>query len=884
MSVQRDVDAEVRFHLEARVEELVEQGMARDAARAKALEEFGDVDDTRLRLAEIDRRVARRRSRIEWMHGVRQDVVYAARSLRRTPAVAITIVLTLALGLGANAAMFSLLDVIFLRPPAGVAQPIDLRRVWVRRRFSTGVQFWSGYDYATYDAVARSVADRVSATLYRPPAQLALGRGENAPSAGVSSAAASYFSLLGVKPQLGRFYLADEDRLDSPALVAVVSDAFWKRELGGAADAVGRQITLLNHTFVIIGVAPQGFTGTELDATDIWVPTAALMSTRAAGRMPWWRDQNVNGFQVLMRLAPGAREGELVSRATAAVHAPGLPFEHDTIAVMAFASIIRARGPGELRGEMHVATRLGGVAVIVLLIAVANVVNLLLARAVRRRREIAVRLALGVSRARLVRMLVTESVMLSLVATAAALAAATWGGALLRRLLMPEVRFAESPLHWRVLLFALAVALVAGTLAGLIPAVQSASPDLTSALKAGSREGGVQRSRLREGLVIAQAALSVLLLVGAVLFVRSLHNVKEHDVGYTVDRLLFASVSYATRDSARDAGMSARFLALTPGLAALPGVERVAFTSMRPKAGMSFTSYFPDVGRANKHLPTGMFTAVTPDYFDAIGTKLLRGRTFTRHPGPNAPYEIIVNQAQADAIWANENPIGHCVRFNADTMPCATVIGVAQTALLNSIDETPAAHFYVSIEHSPVATWGASDIVIRAEPAKLAAVQRSMNELLRSDFADGVPRFKTMAQVMEPEYRPWQLGATLFTLFGGLALIVAGVGIYSSVSYAVSQRTHEFGIRVALGARTSDVMRQVLGEGLRTVALGVVLGILMALAAGRLVASLLYGIAASDPAAMATVAVVLLLISLLAALAPAWRAAGADPVRALRAD
>jgi len=869
--------------LDARIEELMGQGIPRDEAHTRAVEEFGDVDATRVRLAEIDRRVARRRSRIEWIEGVGQDITYAVRSLSRTPAVAITIIVTLALGLGVNAAMFSLLDQIFLRPPSGVVQPSAVRLVWTRRRYTSGTQFGSRYDYQAYEAIAHAVAGRGTTTIYRPPAQLPLGHGENAPHAGVSDAAASYFPLLGVKPELGRFYGADEDGLDAPASVAVVSDAFWKRALGGTSDAIGRTITVSNKIFTVIGVAPPDFTGTELDATDIWLPLAAFMPQRRADQMPWWRSLNANGFQILVRLAPGAHDGELASRSTAALRAPGQRFEHDTVAVAAFASIIRARGPGELSGEMHVATRLAGVAAMVLLIACANVVNLLMARAVRRRREIAVRLALGISRARLVRLLVTESVMLALVATVAALAAAIWGGALLRTLLMPEVHFADSPLQWQVFLFAIGVAAVAGVMSGLIPALQAASPDLTIALKAGAREGGVQRSRLRDALVVTQAALSLVLLVGAALFVRSLHNVKERDIGYSVGRLVFGRVGFDTRDSIRDAGMSARLLALEPQLAAIPGVDRVAFTSMRPKNGFSFVDYFPDVGRGKKH-PLGVFTAVTPNYFATSGTKLVGGRTFTAHPGPKAGYEVIVNQAEADAVWPKENPIGHCIRFNADTMPCAMVIGVAETAILNSLDEKPWAQFYVPIEHSPIETWGAETVVLRTAPRQIPSVQRALHDLLRDQFAAGFPRIESMAQVMEPDYRPWKLGATLFTLFGALALVVAGVGIYSSVSYAVSQRTHEFGVRVALGARTADVIRQVVGEGVRVVLVGVVLGILMALATGRLVASLLYGIAPSDPAAMAVVAATLLLIAIAATLQPAWRAGRADPVRALRAE
>ena len=334
-------------------------------------------------------------------------------------------------------------------------------------------------------------------------------------------------------------------------------------------------------------------------------------------------------------------------------------------------------------------------------------------------------------------------------------------------------------------------------------------------------------------------------------------------------------------------------VALHSRLEHVPGVERVAFTSMRPKYGMAFVDYHPDVDTTGRRMPDGIYTAVSSNYFAATGTRLIRGTTFPATALGASPYTVIVNQAMADGIWPNQDPIGHCIYFDRRKRPnqppppppsCSRVIGVAQTALLNSIDEKPRPQFYVSLDNPPLNTWGASELIVRGDPSRLVAIQKAMTEILRSEFVGGIPRLTTMGKAMEPEYRPWQLGATLFTLFGVLALIVAGIGIYSTVSYAVSQRTHEFGVRVALGARAGDVLRQVLGEGLPTVAIGVVIGMLLALAAGRLVASLLYGIAPNDPSAMVVVAVVLLAIAGLAALLPAWRAARADPVAALRAD
>jgi predicted permease len=882
MSVQRDIDTELHFHFDARIEELVAQGLSRDAAHAQAIAEFGDVDKTRADLREIGDRVARRRRRTDTFDALLHDVAYSLRSLRRTPTISITIILTLGLGLGANATMFSLLEGIYLRPPAGVAAPGEIRRVWGERRFRSGTQFWSGYDHTSFRSVEEALGARAMVATYLETTRV-IGRGENAPTVHAAGTAANYFSVLGVKPELGRFYNAQEDGLTDASPVAVISDAFWKNRLAGDPNVLGQQLTLGMDKLTIIGVTAPGFRGIELDAEDLWMPLAIAVGPRATTRPPWWQNPNVNGLQIVLRPGANAHEGELVQRVTQALRQRAIgPFQLYTAAVAEFGAINKARGPGKVSTEMQVAMRLAGVAIIVLLIACANVVNLLLARAVSRRREIAVRLALGISRSRLIRLLVTESVLLSLVAGVAAVVAAQWGGVLLRALLMPKTDWAESPVDWRVLAFALGAALLAGTIAGLVPALQSVSPDLTSSLKASAQDGGTYRSRLRSFLVTSQAALSVVLLVGAVLFLRSLWNVREHDFGYAVPQLAFASVTYDARDSVRDAGFAARIRPLDVQVAAIPGVERVALVQFAPISGFSMTAYFPDADTAAHRKPDGFVTAVSPSYFETIGTKLLRGQTFPAEHG--GPFTTIVNKAMADALWPNEDPIGRCIRFDKPTAPCATVIGVAQTATMVSIDEKPTPRLYVPVDNVPVKLYQWRDLVIRADARRLPGVMAAVRELLRKEFPGSIPRITTMSQVMEPEYRPWDLGAKLFTLFGILALVVASIGVYSTVSYTVSRRTHEFGIRIALGARTADVLGQVIGEGLRTVMFGIGAGIALSLAAGKLVSSLLYGIQPNDPASMTIVVVLLVAIALVASFVPASRAAGSDPVSALRAD
>lgn len=877
MSIHRETDAELRFHFEARIEELIGQGQPPEAARAQAVAEFGDVDDTRDALRRIDRRVARRRSRGEHLAALWQDLRYTARSLRRSPAVSLTIILTLALGIGVNAAMFSLLDVIYFRPPTGVHDAGALRRVWVERRFADGTQYWPGFDHTAFRAMSGSVGGDVEAMVYRGTSKLKLATGDQAPTIAGSSTSANFFKILGVTPQRGRFFAPGEDTPGAEARVAVISDVAWRARFNGDPEIVGKQITVERVPLTIVGVAPPGFRGVDLDATDLWVPLGALYS---GGGTPWWRNANVNGFQVVLRLAPSANEAVLSGRLAGALR--GIDdTRFDSGTVVQLGAINRERGPGKVATEMRVATRLAGVAIVVLLIACANVVNLLLARAMTRRREIAVRLALGISRQRLVRLLLIESVLLGLAAGVSALAAAVWAGALVRRLLMPNVVWAADPLHWRMLLFALLASLVAGILTGLVPALQVATPSLTAGLRSGTRDGGLHRSRLRGALVVAQTALSVLLLVGAALFIRSLANVRARDVGYAVDRLAFATASYDTRDSARDAAYSSRLRALESEVAGIGGVRGVAFTSIQPKWGISFAAYFLDADTALHKKPNAFWSSVTPNYFTVAGSRMLRGRGFDAGDGGRA---IVINKALADAQWPGEDPIGRCVRLETPSSPCTTIVGVVSTAIETRLDEEPSPHIFLPLDPSPIKTWGASTIVLNVEPAMMESVVARLREVMRRQFPGASIRLQTMNELMAPDYRPWELGARLFTLFGLLALVVTSIGVYSTVAYAVTQRTHEFGVRMALGARAGDVVRQVLGEGLRTIAVGVVIGALLALAGGRIIGALLYGIAPSDPVSLGAVAVVLTCVATLAALRPAWRASRADPVSALRAD
>jgi len=592
----------------------------------------------------------------------------------------------------------------------------------------------------------------------------------------------------------------------------------------------------------------------------------------------------VNGFHILMRLAPGTSDATIESRATLALRRPELRRTEDTLVTTRTGSIIAARGPGKKVQEVEIATHLGGVALVVLVIACANVVSLLLARAVRRRREIAMRLALGISRRRLARLVLTETVLLASLAGVAAILAAVWGGLALRGILLPDIHWAESPVDWRVLAGAVTATLLAGLAAGIVPALQSGTTELTEVLKAGAREGYVRRSGVRSVLVVAQVALSVVLLVGAMLFVRSLANVRALGLGFDTDRLVFARVAFDAPDAKRDSLRPVILAELAEKLRAVPGVRSTALTTMRPMAGFSMMEFFPDADTLAHRKPEGMFWAVSAGYFATAGTRIVAGTDFPNVGAAGTPPSVIVNTAMANTMWPGESPLGRCVRFEKPDGRCNAVIGVVETARWGQVIEDATPQFYLPLANMPFSGWSARTIAIRAEPAMAPAVIRSARQMVAAAFPGGDPVVERMSDVVEPDYRPWRLGATLFTMFGLLAGLVAATGIYGVISYAVSQRMHEFGVRVALGAQFADVLRHVLGEGLRTVVVGVGVGVALALAAGRLVAALLYGITPRDPGALATVSVVLLIAAAVAALVPAWRASRVDPLLVLHRE
>jgi putative ABC transport system permease protein len=846
-------------------------------------------DDSRFGNQTYHKEEARRMTWLSWFDLLRQDIGYAWRSIRRTRGVTAMIVITLALGIGVNAATFSVLDQLFLRAPSGVVDPGGIRRIWNKNTRTAGPHFFSpAVAYPQYKVLAEQWGgeDRMAVMLLH--GGMRLGGTLAGASTDVLFTSANYFTLLGIRPAMGRFYTDAEARPGTATRQLVVSHKYWKTHLGADEQIIGKRIKLDTLEWEVLGVAQPGFDGIDLRATATWAPLGSILGAdRPHAEAPTlWDSPRYLSFWTFGRVGDGQNLADFERRATTAMREANrrfYPAYPDTLMTVHAASIIEARGPATAKQEEIIATRLQGVALIVLIIACANVVNLLLARAVGRRREIAVRLALGISRTRLIRLITIEAVLLASVAAVAALLTAWWGGSLLRSQLMVGVVFAQPALHAHVIWATLAVALGCGVIAGVIPAVQFSRPQLTNDLKDGGRTGGRQRSQLRDGLVIAQAALSVMLLVGATLFVRTLQNIEGIDIGFDTGRTIFANMSYDPGKAPPMAERLAKIAEVEERLQGRTGIEVVGRSAIQPMGGFSFWSFWWDADSSwslTRAQPVGY--VVGSKYFVASGLRILSGRTFG--DGADGEGQVVVNEAFAKLLWPGQRAEGQCLRFEKRDAPCHTVTGVVTTAARSALIERPQPQYYMPIQTKLTERMGGTILVVRTLHGAEAAAVREVTAMLKQALPMGYPVIRTMEEIVEPKYRPWRLGAKLFTGVGVLALLVALVGIYSTVAYSVGQRTHEFGVRAALGARIGDVLNQVVGEGLRVVLIGIGLGIALTFAASRLVTSLLYGVEPNDTSAMLLAGSTLLSVAIIAAIIPAWRAARVDPVTALRGD
>jgi len=807
------------------------------------------------------------------------DLRYALRTLARSPGLSLAAVLTLGLGIGANTAMFGVVDRLFFRRPAHVVDPNRVARLYVTTTMpGYGTNTMSIGTYPRYQDF-RDRARSFTAVAAYGSGRLSLGLGAQAEGVRGELVTASLFSLLGVRPELGRFFGADEDSVGHAAHVAVLSREFWQRRFGADPAVLGKTLQLGRNVYTVIGVAPRGFAGIDLDIPDLWLPITAA-APEVMGPAPF--APGYFWLSVIARLRAGVAPVQAAAEATA-IYRGRFVQTGDSTGVVSLGSVHEALGPN-VTSDAKLSLWLAATCGLVLLIACANVANLLLARAVQRKREIAVRLALGADRGRLARQLLAESAVLAVLGAVAALLITLWFGPVLSSSLLSEST-ATGALDTRVLLFAAVAVLATAVLAGSAPAYQAGLFDLSPALKTGEREGTFQRSRLRTGLLVGQMALTVVLLTGAGLFVSSLRHVQGLRLGFDADRLIVASVDLQRLGYER-AAVNTLYEQMRDRVKGLPGVSGASLAIGSPFGwGFAMSLDVPGLDSLPRVQSGGPYlAAVTADYFRTMGTAVRRGRSFTPTDVLGSQRVAVVNETMARLLWHQENPIGKCLKIGDKTRArCAEVIGVVEDARLNQVTDDIVVQYFIPLAQADsVMGSSVTALLVRtagdAEPLVGAVVRE-----IQGTSADlPAPSVDPMPRLFARQVRPWRLGSLLLTLFGALGLLLAAIGLYGVLSYVVSQRTQEMGIRIALGAGRRDVLELVMGQALRVTAWGVVLGVAGALAAGRAIASLLYGVTPHDPLVLSIVIVMLGAVAAVASYLPARRATQVDPMVALR--
>ncbi len=806
-----------------------------------------------------------------------QDVRHAARLMLKNPGFAAVAVLTLALGIGANTTIFSIANALFLQPlpvkdaPRLVAlYTTDKRNPgfaptshlnWKDYRKSDVFESVLGYDWTVMSVVTAGEARMVVG-------QLVSG---------------NYFDVLGVSAARGRTFEPKED--EAPTPVVVLSHGFWLERLGGDPQVVGKSLTINSQAFTVIGVAPARFTGTDAGVRpELWLPMSMHRVIRPDDATNWYEERRGLFIFTVGRLKPGVT----VSQASSSLVALAVNLEKDfpndnkgrsvRLVPLAEATI----NPGARGGFIAATSLLMTVVGFVLLVACANVSNLLLARALSRRREIAIRLAIGATRARLVRQLLTESVMLALPGALLGLLIAAWAqGALLS--LLPALPFpitvdVKLGLDVRVLLFTSAVALGAGVLFGLIPALQASRPELLADLKdlSGVRSAPPGRLGVRNLLVASQVELSLVALVGAFLFVRSLGAAQRIDPGFESTNLVSMSFNVGLQGYSQERG-EAFFREVRERVGSLPAVAGATLAQGGPLQGTLLRSVFLEGGDPNDRTLIQV-NPVGPGYFDALGIRIVRGRALGEEDRAGAPKAVVVNETMAKKMWPDADALGKRFRFFSDQQ-LSEVVGIARDAAYNGIGAEPQNYIYESLlqRYSP----GVALIVRTARPPELL-VESIRREVASLDRTLPIVGVSTISQTLRNALWAPRVGASLLAIFGGLALLLASIGIYGVMSYVVRQRQREIGIRMALGARASDILALMVRQGMFVAMLGLVAGLALAFALTRLVAKMLFGISPTDPLSFGLTALVLAAAALLANLIPARRAASIDPTVTLR--
>jgi predicted permease len=861
--VDRELTEELRAHVDLLTDQKIREGLNPEAARRAALVEVGGVEQVKERVREV--RMGRP------LDDLSQDLRYALRGLRKHRAFTAVAVITLALGIGANTAIFTVINTVLLRPlPYEKPDQLVVLTETVSERLA-GVSYQNYVDWRNQN----TVFENVSALRPRESFNLT-GAGESERLQG-RLVSANFLSTLGIKPIRGRDFLAEDDQ-PSATPVAIISHALWQRRFGADESIIGKQLTLNSQQFTVVGITPPNFRfGADADVS---VPIG-LSAERFKLR---GKDPGITAFARL-------KQGTSIDNANAELNTIAARLEQQYPDMNTGRRVriesLRESVVGDIRPMLL--TLLGAVG-FVLLIACANVANLLLTRSAGRQREMAIRTALGAGRVRILRQLFTESAVLALAGGVVGLLLAIWGGSVLSSYIPEGIpRMTELAIDGRVLAFTFGASLLTGVFFGLAPALQSAKTNLTETLKEGERNSSRGHNRAGKLLVISEVALTLVLLVGAGLLVKSFWRLSQVNPGFNPQNVLAMQISINARP---DEGPRVdNFLSeLKQRVQQLPGVQAVAVSNGLPFEGANFPPIVlegkpaPPPGQA----PNGLLYTVSPDYFKTMGIDLVRGRLFSTEDRKDTPPVALIDEVFARQYFPNEDPIGKRFKLNTPDAESREIIGVVRHVEHSSLEgrTTNTAEFYFNFDQLPLATLPRYvrrvNLLARTtvEPLGLAGPVR--NQISALDPNQAVFNVRTMEQALEQSVAAQRFSMILLAVFALLALILAAVGIYGVISYSVAQRTREVGIRMALGAKTIDVLNLVMRDGLKLVFVGIVVGLAGALLLTRLMTTLLFGVTATDAVTYVTVALGLVIVALFACCIPARRATKVDPLVALR--
>lgn len=872
-SIGHDVDEELRFHIAMRAEELESRGLTPEAALAEATRQFGDLEDARRYLRRMDRGTEAAKRRRDYMGELRNDILYSLRKLRGAPAFTITALLTLALGIGANTAIFSVVHGVLMKPlpfphpeqlvriwsdnpEAGIRQsavsPVDLDDWRAQRSAFTDMGgYWYVEGGSGIDMTGLGEPQRLSAAFVEP----------------------GFFPTLGVHPEVGRLPREDEMHRGGPDKVAVLSYAFWRRQFSGSRSVVGSTLTLDGAPYEVLGVMPRSFVYPG-DMVDVYIP----YSTIPDDDIPRTRENRV--LQVVARLKPGVDIARGRAEMDAITRRLSEQYPVDRTWTSATVEPLRDVIVGKARTGLLVL--LGAVA-FVLLLACANLASLLLARATTRERELAVRSALGAGRGRLVRQLLTESILLALAGGALGVLLAIAGTRALVLLGSTQLpRATEIGLDPAVLLFALALSMLTGLIFGLVPALRATSSDLQTALREGGRgNSGARGQRMRAGLVVGEVAVAVILVVGAGLMTRSFLELLNVDLGFRPDHVLVVNFSISDAHQGTQGQMRGYYTEVLDRVRAVPGVVAAGVTKAVPFRGSGERTDFVPEGMvlgSSEEAPTAPLIHISDGYFHTLGVRVIAGREFERSDDDKAPLRFVVNEAFAKKYFSGRPAVGRSVTIGDEQIP---IIGVVADIRQESVEEPAQPTIYIHALQNMRSQMNLM-VRVRGEPLAMArAVEDAIWSVDRDQTITSI--FTLSSAVSEAVARP-RLLTTLLALFGILGLLIGGIGLYGVLAYFVTQRRREIGVRMALGADTARVQGTVVGHGLWLAAAGIVAGLIGAAVLTRFMRSVLYGVGATDPTTFAGVAAVLLVVAFLASWIPARRAARVDPLIAMRAE